>query len=60
MKEEEGFFFKKKVNFLSGLVLKIKEFIYMVILYDFDVVNVRGNIFGLFFSIGVEISDEVR
>ncbi|WP_457751961.1 RuvB-like domain-containing protein [Thermococcus sp.] len=59
-KEEEGLFFKKKVNLPSGPVLKIKEFTYTVTLHDLDVANARGNVFGLLFSTGMEISDEVR
>ncbi len=58
--EEGGLFFKKKVNLPSGPVLKIKEFTYTVTLHDLDVANARGNIFGLLFSTGAEISDEVR
>ncbi|WP_456443791.1 RuvB-like domain-containing protein [Thermococcus sp.] len=59
-KEEEGLFFKKKVDLPSGPVLKIKEFTYTVTLHDLDVANARGNIFGLLFSTGAEISDEIR
>lgn len=59
-KEEEGLFFKRKVNLPSGPVLKIKEFTYTVTLHDLDVANARGNIFGLLFSTGAEISDEIR
>ncbi len=60
-KEEEGLFFKRKVSLPSGPVLKIKEFTYTVTLHDLDVANAMGgNIFGLLFSTGAEISDEVR
>ncbi|WP_297438246.1 RuvB-like helicase [Thermococcus sp.] len=59
-KEEEGLFFKRRVNLPGGPVLKIKEFTYTVTLHDLDVANARGNIFGLLFSTGAEISDEVR
>ncbi|WP_297491458.1 RuvB-like helicase [Thermococcus sp.] len=59
-REEEGIFLKRKVNLPSGPVLKIKEFTYTVTLHDLDVANARGNIFGLLFSTGAEISDEVR
>ncbi len=59
-KEEEGLFFKRRVELPSGPVLKIKEFTYTVTLHDLDVANARGNIFGLLFSTGAEISDEIR
>jgi len=59
-REEEGLFFKKKVNLPGGPVLKIKEFTYTVTLHDLDVTNARGNIFGLLFSTGAEISDDIR
>jgi len=59
-REEEGLFFKRRVNLPSGPVLKIKEFTYTVTLHDLDVANARGNIFGLLFSTGAEISDEIR
>ncbi|NJF24896.1 RuvB-like helicase [Thermococcus sp. Bubb.Bath] len=60
VREEEGLFLKRKVNLPSGPVLKIKEFTYTVTLHDLDVANARGNIFGLLFSSGAEISDEIR
>ncbi|NPA47669.1 MAG: RuvB-like helicase [Thermococci archaeon] len=59
-KEEEGLFFKRRVELPGGPVLKIKEFTYTVTLHDLDVANARGNILGLLFSTGAEISDEIR
>ncbi|BAA30923.1 RuvB-like helicase [Pyrococcus horikoshii] len=60
-KEEEGLFFKKKVELPTGPVLKIKEFTYTVTLHDLDVVNARaGGIFSLIFGGGMEINDEIR
>ncbi len=58
--EEGGLFFKRRVELPSGPVLKIKEFTYTVTLHDLDVANARGNIFGLLFSMGREIDDEIR
>ncbi|MDK2869538.1 MAG: TBP-interacting protein [Pyrococcus sp.] len=60
-KEEEGLFFRKKVEIPTGPVLKIKEFTYTVTLHDLDVVNARaGGIFSLLFGGGMEINDEIR
>ncbi len=59
-KEEEGLFFKRRVELPGGPVLKIKEFTYTVTLHSLDVANARGNIFGLLFSTGAEISDDIR
>ncbi|MFA4646160.1 RuvB-like helicase [Pyrococcus kukulkanii] len=60
-KEEEGLFFRKKVELPSGPVLKVKEFTYTVTLHDLDVVNARaGGIFSLLFGGGMEINDEIR
>ncbi|AEC51320.1 TBP-interacting protein TIP49 [Pyrococcus sp. NA2] len=60
-KEEEGLFFRRKVELPSGPVLKIKEFTYTVTLHDLDVVNARaGGIFSLIFGGGMEINDEIR
>ncbi|ASJ16163.1 TATA box-binding protein [Thermococcus chitonophagus] len=60
-KEEEGLFFRRKVELPSGPVLKVKEFTYTVTLHDLDVVNARaGGIFSLLFGGGMEINDEIR
>ncbi|AAL81971.1 TATA box-binding protein [Pyrococcus furiosus DSM 3638] len=60
-KEEEGLFFRKKVEMPTGPVLKIKEFTYTVTLHDLDVVNARaGGIFSLLFGGRMEINDEIR
>ncbi|AMM54378.1 RuvB-like helicase [Pyrococcus kukulkanii] len=60
-KEEEGLFFRKKVELPTGPVLKVKEFTYTVTLHDLDVVNARaGGIFSLLFGGGMEINDEIR
>ncbi|AEH23828.1 RuvB-like helicase [Pyrococcus yayanosii] len=60
-KEEEGLFFRRKVELPSGPVLKIKEFTYTVTLHDLDIVNARaGGIFSLLFGGGLEINDEIR
>ncbi|AFK23297.1 putative TBP-interacting protein TIP49 [Pyrococcus sp. ST04] len=60
-KEEEGLFFRRKVELPTGPVLKIKEFTYTVTLHDLDIVNARaGGIFSLIFGGGMEINDEIR